>query len=130
MLSYADVIDYVFQEIPHLADRRQDHERWIRTYDALLAPRLHQRCGSDCAYLKIADVLADYFQGDAASVNFEHIFHCAHELLFTFEPTPSAVNEFRPILQPLSRFLRSRDFSTNQTNRTKPYVTVSLRTAF
>jgi NAD-dependent SIR2 family protein deacetylase len=59
-----------------------------------------QQCGSDCAYLKIADVLADYFKGGAASVNFEHIYHCAHELLFTFEPTAGAVNEFRPVLQP------------------------------
>ena len=28
------------------------------------------------------------------SVNFEHIYHCAHELLSTFEPTAGAVNAF------------------------------------
>lgn len=66
----------------------------------VLADGCMQQCGSDCAYLKIADVLADYFQGGADSVNFEHIYHCAHELLSTFEPTAGAVNEFRPILQP------------------------------
>ncbi len=59
-----------------------------------------QQQGSDCAYLKIADVLAGYFQGGADSVNFEHIYHCAHELLSTFEPTAGTVNEFHPILQP------------------------------
>ena len=28
-------------------------------------------------------------QGGACAVNFEHVYHCAHELLFTFEPAPS-----------------------------------------
>ncbi len=59
-----------------------------------------RHCGSDAAYLKIRDVLASYFTGGAATVNFEHIYHCAHELLFTFEPTRGAVDEYRPILQP------------------------------
>jgi hypothetical protein len=70
----------------------------------VLADAWMQQCGSDRAYLEIADTLAGYFQGGANSVNFEHIYHCAHELLATFEPTQGAVNEFRPILQPfLSR---------------------------
>ena len=33
-------------------------------------------------------------------VNFEHIYHCAHELVFAFPPTSGAVDEFRPLLFP------------------------------
>ncbi|MEP0233101.1 MAG: hypothetical protein ABJD99_06150, partial [Roseibium sp.] len=33
-------------------------------------------------------------------VNFEHIYHCAHELSYWFAPAASAVNEYRPILSP------------------------------
>ena len=56
--------------------------------------------GGDTAYRVIYDTLSTYLQGGACAVNFEHVFHCAHELLFTFEPAPSTVNEYRPILQP------------------------------
>ena len=66
----------------------------------VLADWQMQHCGGDCAYLKIADGLAGYLIGGADAVNFEHIYHCAHELLATFAPTSGAVNEYRPILQP------------------------------
>src|ERR1019366_5043629 len=66
----------------------------------VLADNWMQHCGSDCAFLKISDGLADYFKGGAEAVNFEHIYHCAHELLFTFAPAPDAVDEYRPILLP------------------------------
>lgn len=33
-------------------------------------------------------------------VNFEHIYHCAHELFYWFAPPAGAVNEHRPILFP------------------------------
>ena len=64
-----------------------------------------RNCGSDYAYLEINKVLEDYLQDGASTVNFEHVYHCAHELLSTFEPTPGAVNEYRPILVP---FLKRR----------------------
>ena len=59
-----------------------------------------KHCGGDQAYREICKTLAGYLRGGACAVNFEHVYHCAHELLFTFEPTPDAVNEFRPILVP------------------------------
>ena len=59
-----------------------------------------KRCGGSRAYRKICKTLSGYLQDGACAVNFEHVYHCAHELLFTFEPTPGAVNEFRPILVP------------------------------
>ena len=64
------------------------------------ADRWMQCCGGAGAYSKISETLAGYLQGGADAVTFEHIYHCAHELLFTFEPTPRAVNEYRPILVP------------------------------
>ena len=59
-----------------------------------------QQRGGDQAYLEISKTLAGYLQGGAEAVNFEHVYHCAHELLSTFEPIPTAVNEYRPILVP------------------------------
>ena len=59
-----------------------------------------QNCGGDHAYQDIFDVLAGYLKGGACAVNFEHVYHCAHELLSTFKPDSRAVNEYRPILQP------------------------------
>ena len=56
-------------------------------------------CDRVCRY--IDKKLSGYLDGGAASVNFEHIFHCALEILSnTFEPPPGAVNEFKPILYP------------------------------
>ena len=66
----------------------------------VLADTWLQNCGGARAYLEINNTLAGYLQGRADAVNFEHIYHCAHELLFTFEPAPGAVNEYRPILVP------------------------------
>jgi len=76
----------------------------------VLADGWMQHTGADCAYLEISKTLADYFQGGASAVNFEHVYHCAHELLFTFEPTAGAVNEYRPILVPFIE----RKFTTEQ----------------
>lgn len=57
--------------------------------------------GADRVYEKIRVTLADYLDGGASAVNFEHIFHCAEQLLSnTFEPTLGAVDEFKPILYP------------------------------
>lgn len=59
-----------------------------------------RHCGADRAYREIHTTLANYRQGGGSAVNFEDVFHCAHELLFTFEPDPRAVDEYRPILVP------------------------------
>ena len=57
--------------------------------------------GADQACRRIDETLSAYLVGGSDAVNFEHIFHCAQELLSnTFKPTPGAVNEFRPILYP------------------------------
>ena len=59
-----------------------------------------KECGGYYAYQQILKTLTGYLQGGTDTVNFEHIFHCAHELLLTFDPTSGTVNEYRPILQP------------------------------
>ena len=66
----------------------------------VLADKFSRCCGADSAYKEIRDKLAGYFQGGASAVNFEHVYHCAHELLFTFEPPPTTLDEYRPILVP------------------------------
>lgn len=59
-----------------------------------------KKCGGDQAYRKIFNTLSQHLKGGNHEVNFEHIYHCAHELSLTFKPTPGAFNEYRPILQP------------------------------
>lgn len=66
--------------------------------------------GADRAYLEILTFLAGYLQGGARAVNFEHLYHCAHQLLFTFKPIYRAVNEYRPILVPFTK----RRFGSNE----------------
>jgi hypothetical protein len=44
--------------------------------------------GGDAAYLKIRDTLSGYL----SAVNFEQIYHCVHELIYS-APTPGAVDE-------------------------------------
>ena len=72
------------------------------------------QCGSDRVWSEIFDKLANYLHGGADAVNFEMVYHCAHELLSTFEPTPGAVNEFRPILVP---FITRRSNFTEESLR-------------
>jgi hypothetical protein len=55
--------------------------------------------GGDAAFTIIKSRLKAYLH-DPGIVNFEHIYHCAHELIFAFPPTPGAVDEFRPLLFP------------------------------
>ena len=63
-----------------------------------------RKFGCDQVFKRIDAELSAYLAGGAESVNFEHIFHCAQEILATtFEPTPRAFNEFRPILYPFFR---------------------------
>ena len=76
---------------------------------AALTRRVHERLvseefsqfGADQAFQRINDTLASYLRGGQAAVTFEHVYHCAQEsLATTFEPTPGAVDEYRPILYP------------------------------
>ena len=67
----------------------------------VLNDKWSRRSGADRAYVEIRDKLAGYLLGGADAVNFEQVYHCAHELLFTFEPDPAAADEYRPILVPL-----------------------------
>jgi len=66
------------------------------------------RVGGDQAWAEIRRILGGYLDGGPAWVNFEQIYHCAHELQYAFEPTQGAVNAFRPLLLPfLSRKLEA-----------------------
>ena len=67
---------------------------------SVVADEWMRRCGGARAYREIHETLASYLQGGARAVSFEHVYHCAHELLFTFQPDPRAVDEYRPILVP------------------------------
>ena len=64
---------------------------------AVLADRWMQHTGGDAAFSEIKRRLGSYLQGP---VNFEHIYHCAHDLRFAFGPTPGAADEFKPIMYP------------------------------
>lgn len=55
--------------------------------------------GAAAAFREIKAGLADYLDTPSA-VNFEHIYHCAHELMWAFEPSKRAMNEYRPLLYP------------------------------
>jgi hypothetical protein len=63
----------------------------------VMADSYMRRVGGDHAFMAIKSGLDSYLQ---SPVNFEQIYHCAHELIFTYSPTPGAVDEFKPILQP------------------------------
>lgn len=78
-------------QLTEIIEQKVGDDRWM------------QKCGGDAAYRKILKTLSGYLQGGSCAVNFEHIYHCAHELLFTFEPTSTTVNEYRPILWPFIR---------------------------
>lgn len=54
-------------------------------------------CGGVGAYQVIKDRLQTYLQRPD-DVNFEQIYHCAHELSYTSPHTAGAMNEFRPLL--------------------------------
>lgn len=66
---------------------------------AVMSDPFMKSIGGDVAYTKIKSELANYLR-DPADVNFEHIYHCAHELRFMYAPTKGAFNEFRPLLFP------------------------------
>lgn len=65
--------------------------------ESIKADLIMQHAGADRAFTEIRARLAGYLKGP---VNFEHIYHCVHELMLSFPPTDGAVDEFRPVLQP------------------------------
>ncbi len=72
-----------------------------------------QRTGGDVAFQAIKAGLSGYLQKPGV-INFEQIYHVAHELLFTYPPTPGAFDEFKPILQP---FIANKTVLTHQAAR-------------
>jgi hypothetical protein len=80
---------------------------------AVLADRSMQACGAASVYTMIEKTLRDYLKRPGV-VHFEQIFHCAHELIYSFKPNVSAVDEFRPILAPFlcRRFLDKQETFT------------------
>ena len=72
-----------------------------RVRETILQSDALRSTASDQSYERIRTTLADYLDVGASGINFEHIFHCAQEILAnTFEPTPGAADEFKPILYP------------------------------
>lgn len=67
--------------------------------DAVMADQVMQMTSGDKAFQVIKDGL-DRYLAKPGVVNFEQIYHCAHELLFTKPPTTGAYDEFKPIMQP------------------------------
>ena len=63
------------------------------------ADRYMRMTGGDGAFQAIKAGLTGYLDKPGI-INFEQIYHCAHELLFTYLPTPGAFDEFKPIMQP------------------------------
>lgn len=66
---------------------------------SVMADAWMKRSGGDAAYAAIRDSLKAYLCKPGI-VHFEHIYHCAHELLFNSAPGPKAFDEFRPLLVP------------------------------
>jgi hypothetical protein len=65
----------------------------------IMADSLMQMTGGNAAFQVIKNGLDGYLQKPGI-VNFEQIYHCAHELRFTYPPTPGAYDKFKPIMQP------------------------------
>ncbi len=63
----------------------------------VMADEWMKESGGDKAYQVIRDRLQCYLQSPD-DVNFEQIYHCAHELSYMFPHSASAMNEFRPLL--------------------------------
>jgi len=102
--------------------------------ERILADRLAKEYKADYAWFKIKSELTKYYREESHPyydyqniVNFEHIYHCAHELVSTFELTlPNAVGygpdnlryprgpvavKYRPVLVP---FIERRTNTTKQ----------------
>lgn len=67
--------------------------------NAVVNDTVMQAVGGDAAYLQVRDTLRNYLESPN-DVNFEHIYHCIHELIFAQAHTPGAKNEYRPLMHP------------------------------
>jgi hypothetical protein len=65
----------------------------------VMADGFMKMTGGDAAFQTIKAGLAGYLQ-KPGNVNFEQIYHCAHELIFTCPPPLGAYDEFKPVMQP------------------------------
>ncbi|MCX7093822.1 MAG: SIR2 family protein [Methylobacter sp.] len=65
----------------------------------VMADEWMKSSGGDKAFSKIKDGLKNYLKHPGI-VQFEQIYHCVHELIYSFEPTSGAFDEFRPLLYP------------------------------
>jgi SIR2-like domain len=65
----------------------------------VMADDLMKMTGGDAAFQAVKAGLGSYLR-NPKSINFEQIYHCAHELIFTYPPSPGAFDEFRPVMQP------------------------------
>ena len=63
----------------------------------VMADPIMQGESGDAAFQAIKAGLAGYLNNP---VNFEQVYHCAHEMLSTYLPTAGAVDEYRPIMYP------------------------------
>ncbi|MEP9400573.1 SIR2 family protein [Sphingomonas silueang] len=68
--------------------------------NAVLSDHWMRLSGGGEAYAEISATLADYYHGGEDAVNFEQIYHCAHELIYARPPSAGAVDTFRPALSP------------------------------
>jgi hypothetical protein len=90
MLGAGASVEYKAPTTDHLTaaiERETMGDPWMKT------------TGGDVAFATINTRLKAYLHRPGI-VNFEHIYHCLHELSFAFPPTPGAVDEFRPLLFP------------------------------
>lgn len=74
----------------------------------VIADDLMKEFGGDTAYQIIECVLQTYLT-DPKDVNFEQIYHCAHELIFLCPHTKGANNEYRPLLQAFTTLKKPLD---------------------
>lgn len=80
-------------KVPSTTTLTEDIER------SVMADGWMKHSGGDAAYATIRNKLKDYLCNPGV-VHFEHIYHCAHELLSRSEPGTRAFDEFRPLLVP------------------------------
>jgi hypothetical protein len=80
---------------------------------AVMADAVMKHVEGDAAYTAIKNGLEGYLRKPGI-VNFEQIYHCARELIFTFPPTTGAVDEYRPLLYP---FIKNRSGIARDTLR-------------
>ncbi len=95
----------------------------------MLAGDRKRDCASGRAWLEIKHALTSYYKevSDEVAceglVNFEHIYHCAHELMFTFKPILGTAPEYQPVLVP---FVERRIDVTRETFRELLYRMAEL----